>query len=159
MAVAIHRMGSNDLRLFAVDSGTVIARGDMLFLDTDDVKPASSFTWDTNIATTQTAFAVKFAGVAAEAHAAGVAGVISVDVSPLSVWEMDQASATAEVGGPLAPAKQSGNALENQKLVAAAASASIGRVHTRLASANTRVLATLASAYAVSANNDNGPVG
>lgn len=151
MAQAMHRFYDQKPRKYAVDSGTVISRGDMVWLDTDDVKPASDFTWDTNIATTQANFAAKFLGVAMESSASGETTPISVDVSSQSVWEFDCASANFVAGGPVGPAKASGNALEDQKLVTAVAASSIGFVHATGTSL-TRVMATMQSAYAASSN-------
>ena len=54
-----YRYGEENPRLFAVDSSTVIEIGDLLWLDTDDVKPASDLTWNTDLATTQADFASK----------------------------------------------------------------------------------------------------
>ncbi len=132
----------------AVDSGTVIAVGDMVFLDTDDVKPASSFTWDTNLATTQASFANAFLGIAMSSHASGSAVTnFPVNISPHATYKMTCASATFEIGATLGPAKASGNALENQKLVAAVAASSVARCRKRHASASTTVVANFQSAY------------
>ena len=87
------RSGQVELRRVRVDSGTVIEAGDLVYLDTDDVKPASDFPWDTNLATTQAAFAAVFLGVAHTASADGETDDVSVDVSPHSVYEFDVASA------------------------------------------------------------------
>jgi hypothetical protein len=151
MAKPMHRFYDQQLRSYAVDSGTVIAKGDMVWLDTDDIKPASDFTWDTNIATTQASFAAKFVGIAVESSAAGETENVSVDVSAKSVWEMDCASANFVAGGPVGPAKQSGNLLENQKVVTAVAASSIGFVNTTGTSL-TRVEVQFQSAYAASSN-------
>lgn len=50
---------------------TVIEVGDLVYLDGDDAKPASSFPWTTNLATTQENFAEKFLGVAHQSSAEG----------------------------------------------------------------------------------------
>lgn len=159
MSVAIHRQGPVVTQGYPVDSATAIAKGDMLFLDTDDVKPAASFTWDTNLATTQGAFAAVFVGVACDPHVAGSgATTMTVDTGPLSVWEFDQASDSVVTGGMLGPAKASGNALENQKLVESAAVASIARCYAGVTSA-TRIQVTLASALSTSSSNVNANIG
>ncbi len=158
MASAIHRYGPARLQKYAVLSATVIAKGDMVFLDSGTVKPAASFTWDTNIATTQASFAAVFVGVALEGSASGETAPISIDTGSISVWEMDCASATFVAGGPVGPAKASGNALENQKLVTAVAASSIGRVHVAGASV-TRVMATFAGAYSTDGANVNNALG
>jgi len=110
-----YRFGDENPRLFAVDSGTVIEIGDLLWLDTDDVKPASDLTWNTDLATTQADFAAKFAGVAMEASPSGETEDIRVGTT--GVYEFDCDAATFEVGDGINCAKQTGNALENQKVV------------------------------------------
>lgn len=80
-----YRHGDVQLRRLRVDSATVIEAGDLVWLDSDDVKPASDFTWDTNLATTQAAFAAAFVGVAHTPSAAGETDDVAVDVSPHSV--------------------------------------------------------------------------
>ena len=92
-----HRHGDVDLRRVRVDSATVIRAGDLVFLDTDDVKPASDFPWTTDLATTQAAFAAAFLGVAHTSSAAGETEDISVDFVPHSVYLLDVASGTYEV--------------------------------------------------------------
>lgn len=150
--------GQRDLRPFAVDASTVIEAGDMVFLDTDDVKPASSFTWDTNLATTQGNFAAVFAGIAAEPHPDGVAGSILVDVSPNAIYEFEVASASFQVGALLGPDKASGNAILSQVLETAAAGASIAKAAEAKASA-TSLLVTFASALTTASCNVNAGIG
>lgn len=41
------RSGQVQLQKLRVDSGTVIEAGDLVYLDTDDVKPASDYPWNT----------------------------------------------------------------------------------------------------------------
>jgi len=110
-----YRFGEENPRLFAVDSSTVIEIGDLLWLDTDDVKPASDLTWNTDLATTQTDFAAKFAGVAMQASADGETDEIRVATT--GVFEFNCDAATFEVGNKINCAKQTGNVLENQKVV------------------------------------------
>ncbi len=133
----------------AVDSGTVIAVGDLVYLDTDDVKPAGSFTWTSDLTTTRQNFANVFLGVALDAHAAGVAVTnFRVDVSPLSLYTFTADSDAHEIGSLVAPKKQSGNALESAILDATSTAAeAIGRVRRRDSSAATTVVASFQSAY------------
>jgi hypothetical protein len=154
------RTGQVRLQKYAVDADTVIEKGDLLWLDTTDdvVKPASDFTWDTDLATTQGGFAAVFVGVAYEASADGDTADISVDVSADTVYEMDCASASFKVSDPVGPAKQTGNALEDQKVVAAAAAASVGRVQETV-SASTKVKVSFASAYHTGSANVNAALG
>jgi hypothetical protein len=160
MARAIHRFGPATLKDYPVDSTTVVTKGDMMFLDTDDVKPAASFTWDTNIATTQAAFNNVFVGIAAEGRASGdAATTIAIDVNPAGVWEYDQAADAVLTGGLIGPAKASGNALENQKVVECAAAAAIGRCHVGVGSSATRIQCTFGSARHTASANANAAFG
>ena len=97
------RSGTVQLQKVRVDAGTVIEAGDMVFLDTDDVKPAGDFTWTTHLATTQGAFAAAFLGIAYQCSEEGETDPISIDVSPMSVYEYGVNSATYEVGNLLGP--------------------------------------------------------
>jgi len=110
----------------AVDASTVIEAGDMLFLDTDDVKPAGSFTWDTSLAVTQAAFKDLFVGIAAQAHPSGVAGQILVMTK--GVFEMESPSTAWQYGALVGPDKASGNALLSQTVETAVAASSVGVV-------------------------------
>ncbi len=113
------RSGQVELRKVRVDSGTVIEAGDLVYLDADDVKPASQFPWNTDLATTQSAFAAVFLGVAHQPSAAGETDPVSVDLSPHAVYEFDVNPATYELGDALGPDEQSA-ALMNQQLEAVA---------------------------------------
>jgi len=112
--------------LMAVDAATVIEVGDMLFLDTDDVKPAGSFTWNTDLATTQAGFKDLFVGIALTAHPAGVAG--KVTVMTLGVFEMESPSTAWHPGALVGADKASGNALLPQTVETAAAASAVGIV-------------------------------
>ena len=65
------RSGQVFLHRLRVDSGTTIEAGDLVFLDTDDVKPASDFPFTTDLVTTQGNFAAAFLGVAHQQSADG----------------------------------------------------------------------------------------
>lgn len=144
-----HRYGPQFLVHVAVDSGTEISAGDLLFLDTDDAKPAGSFTWTTDLATTQANFANQFLGVAMADHPAGSGAVVRfpVDISPLAVYEMDCTSQTHEVGDTLGPKKAAGNALLAGTLEKAVAASSCGRCVRRNPSAQDKVYVRFQSAY------------
>src|SRR5687767_13661826 len=101
------RSGQVQLHKLRVDSGTVIEAGDMVFLNTDDVRPASAFAWNTDLATTQGNFAAVFLGIAHQQSASGDTEDVSVDLSPHSVYEFDVNSATYEVGATLGPDESS----------------------------------------------------
>ncbi len=153
------RSGQVQLHKFRVDSGTVIEAGDLVYLDGDDVKPAASFTWTTDLATTQAAFAAQFAGVAHQSSASGQTADISVDVSPMSIYEFDVNSATYEVGDVLAPDELSSAIMSQQLESVASANLGIARASEYRASSSSRLRVTFASAYHSGSSNVNAEVG
>jgi len=145
-----HRYGQQAIIRGAVDSATEIAMGDLVYLDTDDIKPASSETWSTDLAGTQANFVNHFLGIALANHAAG-SGIeldFPVDISPYSVYEMDSNEETHELGDMLTPIKASGNALVANKLKkTTTASVACARCMRRDPTALNRVLVRIQSAY------------
>ena len=113
------RSGQVQLHRLRVDGGTVLEAGDLVYLDADDVKPAKDFPWTTDLATTQGAFAAVFLGVCHQQSADGDTDDVSVDLSPLSVYEFDVNADVYEVGDALGPDEQA-SALMNQQLEAVA---------------------------------------
>ena len=153
------RSGQVQLHRVRVDSATVIEVGDLVFLDGDDAKPASDFTWTTDLATTQAAFAASFLGIAHQQSAAGDTDDVSVDVSPTSVYEFDAASATYELGDALGSDELS-STLESQKLEAVGStSLGVARAAEYKAAASTRLRVTFASAYHCGSSNLNASLG
>lgn len=152
------RSGQVHLRKVRVDSGTVIEAGDLVWLDGDDAKPASAFTWTTNLATTQGNFAAKFLGVAHQPSPAGDTTPISIDVSPDAVYEFDVAAAAYELGQPLGP-DESSSTLMNKQLEGAVAASAIARAAEYTASGATTARVTFASAYHTSSANTNAAIG
>ena len=152
------RSGQVQLHKLRVDSDTVIEAGDLVFLDTDDVKPAADFPWDTDLETTQGAFAAVFLGVAHEQSADGDTDDLSIDTSPQAIYEFDVDSATYEVGDSLGPDEDS-SSLMSQQLEAAAGSASIARAAEYKASASTTLRVTFASAFHAGSANINANLG
>lgn len=73
-----------------VDSGTVIEVGDLLFYDTDDVKPATDQASKADANTAQQDFADVFAGVAMDASADG--DTADIAVATQGVFEFDTTS-------------------------------------------------------------------
>lgn len=129
----------------AVATNTVIEIGDLVEQAADGtVTPASARTWDSSLAETQADFHRKFLGVAMQRSQVG-------DVSPIRVatsgtFEFDCAAAQFVIGGLLGPAKASGNALENQKVVAVALpSLAIGRAVQHHSSNTTSVYVEISS--------------
>ncbi len=131
----------------AIGSSTVIQIGDLVEMAADGtVTPASAHTWNTDLATTQNEFQDTFLGVAMQRSRSGDTDPIRVATS--GVFEFDCASATFEIGALTGPAKQTGNALENQKVVALAGGSeakAIGRVAKRIGTADTKVLVEIVS--------------
>ena len=127
-----------------VNSSTEIKVGDLVWLDGDDVKPASDTTWSTNLAGTQASFKGKCLGVSLQASANGDTNDILVAYGE-HVAEFDCDSATFELGGLVGPAKGTGNTILNQKVVTAVAGSAIGIVHQRVNPASTRVLVRVIS--------------
>jgi len=152
------RSGQVQLRKVRVDAQTVIEAGDLVWLDTDDAKPAADFTWTTNLATTQGNFAAKFLGVAHQPSAQGETVPISVDVSPDSVYEFDVAGASYELGTPLGPDENSGK-LMNKQLETAVSTSAIARSAEFTTSTTSTLRVTLASAWTTSSANANAAIG
>ena len=154
-----YRHGQVDLVKARVDSGTVIEAGDLVFLDTDDVKPASSFTWDTDLATTQGNFAASFLGVAHKQSADGDTDPITVDISPHAVYEFDANSATYEVGDILGCDENSSTLMDQQLEAVGSAALGIARAAEYKAAAASKLRVRFASAYHPASANANAAIG
>lgn len=145
-----YRHGQQSLRKLAVASATVIEQGDLVWMNTSTspstIKPASDFTWDTNLATTQASFAALFVGVALTSSASGETDPVTVDVSPLSVYEYACPSGTYDCSDPMGPDENS-SALADQQLEIAAKAAAVAYVAEPVTTAATSVLVSFASAY------------
>lgn len=154
------RHGQMKLNKYPVASATVIERNDMLFFEasTLDVSPASSKEWDTNIATTQAAFADVFAGIAYEGSANLETADISVDNSPDAVYEFAVASATYNMSQFLGP-DESSTTLMDQQLEAAVTTSAVARPTEKATSAVTSLHVSFASVYNISANTVAGVIG
>jgi hypothetical protein len=106
-----------DKFLGAVDSATVIEIGDLVYLDTDDVKPASSQADQLTEEANQALFATKFAGVAMQASDGGDAQPIRVATD--GIFEFPCPSSTWEVGDLVGASENAGGtALEDQQVEA-----------------------------------------
>lgn len=112
------------------------ASGDLVGMSAGTLVRAEDTTWDTDLATTQTAFAALFLGASAQTKTSTtVARVFGnsqdnvIEVATGGVWEYDCASATFEIGDFVGPAKDTGNALLSNKVVKVTTEAkAIGRV-------------------------------
>lgn len=148
-----YRYGDTNPVDIAWDSGTAVEIGDLIFIDSGDsytAKPASALAWDTDLATTQGTFHTNFLGVAMQRYDGSNANAYGVKdgklrVATSGVFEFDSASASYNVGHLVGPAKQSGNALEDQKIAAVATeSLAVGRV-VRATSSETTALVRITS--------------
>lgn len=139
------RYGDTNPVVLAVDSATVIEIGDLVYLDTDDAKPASSQSDAGNEAANQDLFVNSFVGVAMQASRAG--DTDNIRVATTGVFEFDCAAATFEIGNLIGVAENSdGDALEDQKVVKVAdAKYAIGLAAKRFAANTTAVLVDIRS--------------
>lgn len=101
---------------FAVDAATEIEVGDLCWIDSDDVKPASATElWSTDGDTTISRLAKWFVGVAVSSHQANDTKVTTVRVAGRGVAEFPlNTPTTLEIGNLIGGVKAAGNALEDQ---------------------------------------------
>ena len=139
------RYGDTSPVMLPVDSATVIEIGDMLLLDTDDAKPASSQTDQGTEGGNQQLFHDGFAGVAMQASPSS--STQPIRVATTGVFEFDCVSTTLEVGDMMGSDENvAGNALLNQTVAKVTnANAAVGRCAKRLNPAGTRVLVDIVS--------------
>lgn len=136
---------------FAFDGSIAVSVYDLMFHDTNDVKPASSQADQSSEDANQRLFAPRFAGLAGDARTASdTDAVAAFPVITDAVVEMDCASSAWEFGDLVTVDEASGGtALENQKLVKTTDPAlAIGYCVKREGSATTRVRARLISRVA-----------
>jgi hypothetical protein len=139
------RYGDTNPVMLAVDSATVIEIGDLIYLNTDDARPASSLADGGSESVNQTGFHDYFVGVAMQRSRAGDTAPIRVATS--GVFEFDCLATTFEVGDLISVDEAaSGTVLEDQVVAkVAATSQAIGRCAKRHTSNTTRVLVDIAS--------------
>ena len=139
------RYGDTNPVVAAVDSGTVIEIGDLLYQDTDDTKPASSQADQESETANQELFADNFLGVAMQRSRSGDTDPIRVATT--GVFEFDAASGTFELGDLVgADENAGGDGLLDQQVASVSASRyAIGRVAKRVATAATSVLVDVRS--------------
>lgn len=130
-------------QIVAYFNGTIaVNKFDLMFHDTDDVKPMSSYVWNTNEATTQSAASPLFIGLAGMGKL--VTDTVADAYFPIITdieLEYDCVSTTFEVGDYVTPAKQTGDLLEKGKVKkTTTANQRIGIVTRRYGSATTRVM-------------------
>jgi hypothetical protein len=139
------RYGETNPVMLPVDAATVIEIGDLVVLDVDDAKPASSVADQGTENANQQLFHDGFAGVAMQASPTGATQPIRVATS--GVFEFDCLSTTLEVGDLMsADENAGGTALLNQTVAeVSTAGAAIGRCAKRLNPAGTKVLVDIVS--------------
>lgn len=139
------RYGETNPVMIPADSATVIEIGDLVYLETDDARPAGQQADQGSEAANQELFHDKFAGVAMQRKRAGETK--SIRVATTGVFEFDTPSGTAEVGELFgADENGGGNALLNQMVdQVATANLAIGRCVKRVNPADTKVLVEIVS--------------
>lgn len=95
------RSGQVQLVRARVRSEDAIDAGDLVYFDDNVARPASTFTPRASAEETQAAFAAVFLGIAHQPSAPGEEHDISVDISPMAVYEVDCRPAAYEVGDDL----------------------------------------------------------
>ncbi|TWT30338.1 hypothetical protein KOR34_48960 [Posidoniimonas corsicana] len=142
------RYGATNPVVMAVDAATEIEIGDLLYLETDDARPAGDLFDQGSASLNQQSFHSVFAGVAMQQSAAGDAKPIRVATTGVFEFECD--AATFEVGDLIGAAENAaGDALEDQKVAAVGGvSSAIGRCAARAPDAASRVLVDLVSSIA-----------
>jgi hypothetical protein len=141
------RYGDTTPVVLPVDSATVIEIGDLVWLNTDDARPASMSTYGASLATAQETFHDTFVGVAMQRSRAG--DTHSIRVATSGVFEYPCAAATFEVGARIGADDNAGaTALENQLVIGVAAAnpeRSIGYCARRVSPSDTKVLVDIVS--------------
>jgi hypothetical protein len=139
------RYGDTNPVVLAVDSATVIEIGDLVYLDTDDAKPASAQADQLSEADNQALFTSLFAGVAMQRSRAG--DTTPIRVATTGVFEFDCAAHTFEVGDLLGSHEDvSGTQLMDQEVAKVTTTdVAIGRCVKRAPTSTTRVLVDIVS--------------
>ena len=132
------RYGDTCPVMLPVDSATVIEIGDLVYLDTDDAKPASAQADQGTETANQQLFHDVFAGVAMQASRAG--DTQPIRVATTGVFEFDVLSTTLEVGDLMSSDENGGGTTLLNQTVAkvSSANAAVGRCARRLNPAGTR---------------------
>jgi len=125
-----------------VDSGTVIEIGDLVYLETDDARPASAQADLGTEAQNQEGFHDKFLGVAMQASRSG--DTAPIRVATAGVFEFITASASYELGALVGLVGATTLADQEVKAVATE-NLAIGRVAKRLNPNGTSVLVEIVS--------------
>jgi len=139
------RYGDTNPVIAAVDAATVIEIGDLVYQETDDVRPASSQADQNTKEANQELFVTKFLGVAMQRSRAGETAPIRVATT--GVFEFDCPSGTFELGKLMGVNENAaGTALLNQQAITVVqGNRAIGRVAKREATAAISVLVDVRS--------------
>ena len=138
------KYGETNPVVLPVASATVIEIGDLLYLDTDDAKPASSQADVGSEPSNQEAFADKFLGVAMQRSRDGDTSPIRVAAT--GVFEYDCPSGTFELGELIGVDETGGTTLMDQQVDAVTQSRyAIARCAKREPSATTSVYVDIRS--------------
>lgn len=115
MSVLTYRNGPPQLVQVPSDPAFAIRPGMLLGLYSGAVRPPSSLTWLGSLEGTQGVFAEAFLGVAHSSSEIGESALISVDLSPMSVYAPALEPGGCDFGDPLAPADD-GDVLSDTRL-------------------------------------------
>ena len=139
------RYGDTNPVVAAIDSASVIEIGDLLWLDSDDAKPASAQVDQGTETDNQSMLAAAFLGVAMQRSRSG--DTDPVRVATTGVFEFDCPSGTFELGDLIGPDENSGGTLLMDQQVDDVASSSyaIARIAKRESAATTSVLIDIRS--------------
>jgi hypothetical protein len=139
------RYGDTNPVVAAVDSGTAIEIGDLVYQDVDDAKPASAQSDQGSETANQELFADNFLGVAMQRSRNGDTDPIRVATT--GVFEFDCPSGTFELGDLVGVDENAGGdgLLDQQVGSVSASKYAVGRVAKRVATAATSVLVDVRS--------------
>ncbi len=136
------------VKLTSTAPTNTIAVGDLVGIESGYAVPAHAFTWDTDTATTQTAFAAAFRGVSNSRSRAGVAFATDPRDQAITVNDDSDAeyrgyllaAAQLDIGSYVGPAKNASANLLTQSLIGGLTKArSIGIVSRRMTASGTVV--------------------
>ena len=144
-----YRRGDSDFTTIPTPASTAINPGDLIFSNSGVAAVANSFTWTTDLPTTQGGFRLSFLGVACDQKVATDASTAKILVQTKGIFEYPCAAlgAAAHIGASVGPAKDAaGNFLMNQMLaVAPAVTNSIGTLAEEAAVGATSLMVYLQS--------------
>jgi len=142
------RYGDTNPVLLPVDVGYSIEIGDLVYLEIDDARPASSQADQLTLAANQEMFHDKFLGVAMQA--ADVGGVAAIRIATSGVFEFDCLSESFEVGDLVGSREEAtGTQLDTQIVTGVATeNLAIGRCVKRVPTPGSKVLVDIASTIA-----------